>query len=67
MNEKYLEWLREKYPEWLREKTARSLAGPRVEWQDWIHEADAVLEDLGFAPYGGSTYWRSDIQWEGQK
>jgi len=36
--------------------------------ENYINEmregAVAVLDALGFAPWGGATYWRSNIQWE---
>jgi len=31
---------------------------------EWERGAVEVLDALGFAPWGGATYWRSNIQWE---
>ena len=60
------------YPEWLVDKVARILANAAGDedpeegliWWPYIEDASATLDALGFAPWGGPTYWRSDIQWE---
>ncbi|MDR6907493.1 hypothetical protein J2X63_003201 [Agromyces sp. 3263] len=57
------------YPEWLIEKVARHLSMSDIDmhpnaWRAYSADARDVLNALGFAPWGGPTYWRSNIQWE---
>jgi len=58
------------YPEWLTEKIADIVVefapeNPPGVQQMWSYgTAERILDVLGFAPWGGPTYWRSDIQWE---
>ena len=51
-----------KYPEWLVEKVCATII--ETDAQTFDDMAEAVLDTLGFAPWGGPTYWRSSIQWE---
>ena len=55
------------YPEWLIEKVARVISNAEEEPEMvafYRNVAIATIDALGFAPWGGETYWRSDIQWE---
>jgi len=62
------------YPEWLLDAVAKAIdpearepESPERHRAFAREQAEAVLDALGFAPWGGSTYWRSNIQWEGAK
>jgi len=52
------------YPEWLVDQVAATLAKIDDRIMTFDDIAEDLLDALGFAPWGGATYWRSDIQWE---